>query len=157
MNKNEVSDVTKAYRSAIADRATWFYLLLRAAEEKGMDGEELAKKAITEYGVEKGKLLGEIKNAADFAAALFKGYGCQAFAMEKVKETESESTLHFHHCELVEAWRKKGLSPDEVSRLCRFARYGDLGMVSNFPNLQLAFPNVIADGDDYCELQITVV
>lgn len=157
MKKNEVSDVTKAYRSAIADRATWFYLLLRAAEEKGVNGEELAEKAITEYGVEKGKLLGDVKNAADFAAALHKGYGCQGFAMEKVKETEKESVLHFHHCELVETWRAKGLSPDEVSRLCRLARYGDLGMVSNFPGLQLAFPKVIADGDDYCELQIILV
>jgi hypothetical protein len=35
MNNQCESEVTKAYRSAIADWATWFYLLLQAAGEEG--------------------------------------------------------------------------------------------------------------------------
>ncbi|EEG78941.1 L-2-amino-thiazoline-4-carboxylic acid hydrolase [Dethiobacter alkaliphilus] len=152
MSKQEVSEITKAYRAAIADRATWFYLLLQAAEEKGVNTDELAQKAIWQFGVEKGKRLGEIKNAADFAAALQSGYGCGAFAMEALEVSPTASRLRFHHCELVETWRKRGLSEKEVSRLCRLARWGDLGMVSNFTGMTLEFPSVIADGDDYCEL-----
>ncbi|MDW7652244.1 MAG: L-2-amino-thiazoline-4-carboxylic acid hydrolase [Bacillota bacterium] len=154
MNERE-SEVTRAYRSAIADRATWFYLLLKAADEEGADTERIAENAIWQFGVEKGKKLGEVKDAADFAAALFSGYGCGAFAMEKVEQSEEKSVLRFHHCELVEAWRRRGLAEEEISRLCRLARYGDLGMVSNFPNLSLSFPSVIADGDAYCTLEIT--
>lgn len=152
MNKKDVSEVTKAYRAAIADRATWFYLLLKAADEIGVDSDELAQKAIWQFGVEKGKGLGDIKDAAEFATALQKGYGCGAFAMEPVEVSEEKSRIHFHHCALVDAWRQRGLAADEVARLCRLARTGDLGMVSNFENLSLEFPSIIADGDDYCEL-----
>ncbi|MBS4023311.1 MAG: L-2-amino-thiazoline-4-carboxylic acid hydrolase [Dethiobacter sp.] len=154
MNNKDTSEVTKAYRAAIGDRATWFYLLLKNAEEMGIDGEKLAEKAITQFGVEKGRRLGKIENASDFVDALFSGYGCGAFAMEKVAQSPQESVLRFHHCALVDAWQKRGLGAEEISRLCRLARFGDLGMVSNFSNLTLAFPKVLADGDDYCELKV---
>jgi hypothetical protein len=154
MTGHKPSEATSAYRTAIADRATWFYLLLKHAEEMGIDAEELARRAITQYGVEKGKFFGEVKNAADFAAALFSGYGCGAFAMEMIKETDEESILRFHHCALVDAWRKRGLDAEEVSRLCRLARHGDLGIVSNFTNLTLSFPRILAEGDDFCELVV---
>lgn len=148
------SEVTKAYRAGIADRATWFYLLLKAAGEMGVDTDVMAEKAIRQFGVEKGKRLGEVKNAADFADVLQKGYGCSAFAMETIKKSETASTLRFHHCELVNTWRDRGLPPEDIARLCRLARFGDLGMVSNFPGLALSFPKIIAEGDDYCELAV---
>jgi hypothetical protein len=152
----EITETTKAYRAGIADRATWFYLLLKTAAEMGADADKLAELAIWQFGVEKGKRLGEINDAAGFVKALQNGYGCGAFAMEEVSCAAEQATLRFHHCELVETWRNRGLSPDEVSRLCRLARFGDLGMVSNFPNLALEFPKIIADGDDYCQLDVTV-
>lgn len=150
------SEVTKAYRAGIADRATWFYLLLKAAEEAGADSDRIAEAAIWQFGVEKGKTLGKVKTAADFVSALQRGYGCGAFAMEEVECTDDKAVLRFHHCELVEAWRRRDLLPEEIARLCRLARFGDLGMVSNFPGLALEFPKIIAEGDDCCQLDVTV-
>lgn len=155
MDKYKASEAVLAYRAGIADRATWFYLLLQAAEKQNANTDKMAEEAIFQFGMEKGKKLGDIKNAADFAEALSKGYGFQAFCMEKAEISPELSVLRFHHCELVETWKKRGLGDEEISRLCRLARWGDLGMVSNFRGLTLEFPRVIADGDDCCELKIT--
>ncbi len=151
LSKEEI----KAYRTAIEDRAAWFYLLLKAAEEQGADPERLAESAITRYGVQKGKALGEIKDAAEFAQALAKGYGCGAFQMKVVEKSPEKSVLQFSYCPLVEAWRKMDLPPEEISRLCRLARFGDLGMISNFPELSLEFGRLLAEGEECCELVIT--
>ncbi len=151
ISKEEIS----AYRTAVKDRAVWFYLLLKAAEEEGADPETVAKKAINHFGVEKGKTLGEIKDAAEFVEALAKGYGCGAFEMKVQKATPEKSILHFFHCPLVEAWKNLDLSPEEISRLCRLARHGDLGIISCFPQLTLEFHKLLAEGQDCCELVIT--
>lgn len=147
--------VTNAYRSAIEDRATWFYLLLKAAEELGGDPEKIAEKAITEFGKNKGKKLGNIGTPSEFVDALAVGYGEGAFAMKKGERTDEQATLRFHHCALVDAWKNLGCTREEISKLCRLARYGDYAMISNFPQLQLDFPQVIADGGETCEMVIT--
>jgi len=153
-NRN-YGEVTKAFRTAIEDRATWFYLLLKAAEELGADAEKIAEKAITKFGRDKGKKLGEVKTPGEFVDALGCGYAEEAFAMEKVEKGDERGVLRFHYCALVEAWKKLGCSPEEISKLCRLARYGDYGIASNFPHLQLEFTKLIANGDDVCELVVT--
>lgn len=153
--KEQSNEVTKAFRTAIEDRAAWFYLLLKAAKEEGADPEKVAYKAISAFGKAKGAAFGEIKGADEFIDKLSEGYGRAAFDMETVLHTPEKAALHFHHCALVEAWKKLGLSKDEISELCRLACYGDLGVVSNFPDLKLEFPKLIAKGDDYCELLVT--
>lgn len=151
LSKEEIN----AYRTAVEDRAQWFYLLLKAAEEVGADPESIAKSAITRYGVQKGKALGEINDAAEFVEALAKGYGCGAFQMKVVEKSPEKSVLHFSYCPLWESWKKMDLPPAEISRLCRLARHGDLGMISNFPELSLEFCKLLAEGEECCELVIT--
>lgn len=148
-------EVTTAFRAAIEDRATWFYLLLKAAEKLGADPEKVAEQAITQFGKSKGEKFGAVETPGDFVDALGSGYAEHAFDMEKVEKTEERGVLHFHYCPLVEAWKKLGCSAEEISRLCRLARYGDYGVISNFPHLQLEFKKLLADGDDVCELIIT--
>ncbi len=139
MSKKEdkVRPEVEAYRNGIEDRATWFYLLLKAAKEEGAEEEKIAEKAVTQFGINKGKKLGEIEDAGDFARALAKGVGKDAFAMEVVEENADKSVLHFHYCPLVQSWKKQGLEKDEVANLCRLARFGDLGMVSKKMKLKL--------------------
>lgn len=151
----EYGEVTTAFRTAIEDRATWFYLLLKAAEELGADPEKIAEKAITQFGQSKGKKLGEVKTPGEFVDALACGYAEKAFDMEKVEKNETKGVLRFHYCALVESWKKLGCSAEEISQLCRLARHGDYGVISNFPDLQLDFQKLIAEGDDVCELVIT--
>ncbi len=159
MSKNEdkIRPEVESYRKGIEDRATWFYLLLKAAKEEGAEEEKIAEKAVTQFGINKGKKLGEIEDAAAFARALFKGDGKGAFAMELVEESSDKSVLHFHYCPLVESWKKHGLEKDEIANLCRLARFGDLGMISNFPHLKLEFGELLSEGDDYCKLIVKKV
>jgi len=145
-------ELTNAFRSAIEDRAKWFYLLSKYTPE-GFD--EIAEKAITEFGVAKGKALGECKTAKDFANGILSGHPREAFAMEPVKLDEDESVIRFHYCALVEAWKKLGCSPEEIKHLCDLACFGDMGMISVFPQLDLEFKKLISRGDEVCEMVIT--
>lgn len=149
------NEITKAFRAGISDRALWFYLLLKASKEEGANPESVAKKAIGEFGRKKGAAFGKIDGADDFIKKLSEGYGCEAFEMETAEISKEKAVLRFHHCELVEAWKKIGCTKEQISELCRLARFGDFGTASNFPQLKLEFPKIIADGDEYCELLVT--
>ncbi len=145
-------ELTDAFRSAIEDRAKWFYLLSKHTPE-GFD--DIAEKAITEFGIAKGEALGECKTPADFAKGILTGHANGAFAMEPVKIDEEESVIKFHHCALVEAWKKLGCSPEEIEHLCDLACYGDYGMVGVFPELQIEFKQLISRCESCCEMCIT--
>ncbi|SNS63819.1 L-2-amino-thiazoline-4-carboxylic acid hydrolase [Anaerovirgula multivorans] len=145
-------ELTKAFRSAIADRAKWFYLLEKYTDE-GFD--KIAERAITEFGIDKGKSLGDCKTAKDFANGILTGHAREAFAMEPIKVEEEESVIKFHHCALVEEWKKLGCSSEEVAHLCDLACFGDFGMVSVFPELELEFKQLLSRDEECCEMVIT--
>lgn len=145
-------ELTDAFRSAIEDRAKWFYLLEKNTQS-GFD--KTAESAITEFGIAKGKAIGPCKSAKDFANGILTGHAREAFAMEPVKIDENESVLKFHYCALVEAWKKLGCSKEQIAHLCDLASFGDFGMVSVFPNLKLEFKQLISRGECCCEMVIT--
>lgn len=145
-------ELTNAFRSAIEDRAKWFYLLSKHTPE-GFD--KIAEKAITEFGIAKGKALGDCKTAKDFANGILTGHPREAFAMEPVKLDENESVIKFHYCALVEAWKKLGCSKEEIAHLCDLACFGDFGMVSVFPHLMLEFKQLLSRCESCCEMVIT--
>ncbi|MCX7842577.1 MAG: L-2-amino-thiazoline-4-carboxylic acid hydrolase [Clostridia bacterium] len=147
-------ELTNAFRSAIEDRAKWFYLLYKHTPE-GFDA--IAEKAITEFGIAKGKGLGECSTAKDFANGILSGHPNKAFAMEPVKLEDDESIIKFHYCALVEAWKKLGCSKEEIAHLCDLACFGDYGMVSVFPNLKLEFKQLLSRFEDCCEMCITKI
>ena len=148
-------EFTNAIRSAIEDRATWFYLLLKEAEEEGLNQDELAKKAITRYGKIKGENFINVRTARDFATKLLGGNNTCAFDMEKLLVEEDRVELKFGHCALYEAWKKLGCTSDEIENLCKMANYGDYGILSCTEGLNLEFPKMQAKGDDYCHVVIT--
>ena len=53
VNKPSITDDAKTnmLRAAIEHRATWFFLLLDQIKKKGIDPEEIARKAIYECGL----------------------------------------------------------------------------------------------------------
>lgn len=152
--EKENKEMTEAIRAGIKDRATWFYLLLKTAKEQGEDSDELAKKAIFEFGQLKGKKLGDVSTPRDFFDGIASKNSALAFAMEEVKVEEDEGIYRFHHCALCDAWRELGCSPEEIDQLCKLAMQGDFGMVSDYP-LELNFRGTIGEGADYCEMVIT--
>ena len=145
-------ELTDAFRSAIEDRAKWFYLLAKHTPE-GFD--EVAAKAITEFGVDKGKGLGKCETAKDFANGILTGHANKAFAMEPIKIEEDHSVIKFHRCALVDCWKKLGCSDQEVAHLCDLACNGDFGMVSVFPQLNLEFKQLLSRNEECCEMVIT--
>ncbi|MGB9868016.1 MAG: L-2-amino-thiazoline-4-carboxylic acid hydrolase [Bacillota bacterium] len=147
-------EFTGAIRAAIEDRAKWFFLLLKHAKDLGCNVEEVAKRAITEFGIMKGQAIGKASDAKQLAQAILSGPPNHAFAMDPVKLEEEESVIRFNYCPLVEAWRKLGCSPQEVAQLCKLARYGDYAMVGCFLHLSLEFKALIAEGQNYCEIVI---
>lgn len=148
------AEFTNAFRMAIEDRAKWFYLLLKHARELGYNAEEIARRAITEFGTMKGRAIGQAPTAREFAQAILSGPPKYAFEMEPVKLGEGESIIKFRYCPLVEAWKKLGCSQQEVAGLCRLARYGDYAMAGCFPHLSLEFRQLLAEGHDCCEMVI---
>ena len=148
-------ELTDAVRGAIEDRATWFYLLIKAAEKQGADVEKMAEEAITEFGRMKGNKMGAAKDPGEFVQKLSTGHANEAFAMEMVQGDENKGVLKFRYCALVEAWKKLGCSPVEVANLCKLARCGDYGVVSCSPGLKLDFPQLLSEGDQCCELVVT--
>jgi hypothetical protein len=149
------SELIEAVRAAIQDRAIWFYLLIQEFKAAGYETDVPVKKAIFKFGQMKGRSIGQASTPKEF----FEGIGTPnarlAFSMEDMGVTDHEGVYRFHHCALVEAWKKLGASPDEVAQLCELASCGDYGVVSCFPELRLKFNKLIAEGDAFCELVVT--
>lgn len=147
-------EFTEAIRLAIQDRATWFYLLMEGMKEMGYDADAVAKKAIFKFGQMKGEKIGTATTPKEFFDGIATRNAALAFEMEPGQCSEETGTYRFHHCALVEAWKKLGCSPAEVKHLCDLASCGDYGVVSCFPELELKFNSLLAAGEDCCELQI---
>lgn len=96
-------EMTQAVRNAIEERAKWFYLLYKYTPV-GFD--EIAKKAISEFGRDKGIAQGNCDTAIDLANYLLAEPGRGAFAMEPRILTPEKSVIKFRYCALVEAWKK---------------------------------------------------
>lgn len=149
------NEMTEAVRAAIVDRATWFYLLLKASEKQGANSGDIAKEAITEFGKMKGKKFGDIKTPGEFINKISEGQGCYAFAMGDKVIGEDKGEIKFRYCALVEAWKNLGCSPEEIKELCKLASYGDFGIVSCFPELNLEFKELLSHGESCCHMVIT--
>lgn len=147
-------ELTDAIRSAIKDRALWFYLLLEEAKAQGADPDEVAKKAIFKYGAIKGARMGDRQTPREFFDGIVTKNSSLAFAMEEVSVAEDQGVYRFHACALCEAWRELGCTAEEISRLCKLAMQGDFGMVSSYP-LELSFNSTIGEGAKYCEMVVT--
>lgn len=148
-------ELTNAIRLAIQDRAVWFYLLYNGMKENGCNAVAVAEKAIFKFGQMKGQKIGAAATPKEFFDGIATKNAALAFAMEPREVEEEKGIYRFHHCALVEAWKKLGCTPEEVKHLCDLASCGDQGVVSCFPALELKFNSLIAAGDAYCELEIT--
>lgn len=149
------SDEAKGYIEGTYDRAMWLHYLLDTAEKLGYDVEALTDDAIYKNGKAATSGWKDVNTAGDFAKKLTSGsIGKEAFHSELIEANEDHAVVHFHYCPLVAAWEAEGLSKERIADLCRHACKGDQGRASNFP-ITLKFPNQLAKGDDYCELDIT--
>ena len=144
-------------RKAIEHRATWMYLLLKEAGEKGLEWDDFARPAIRETGCLGGQQRREKMNdpdsLAEFATVFAGGTSRQVFEMEVVAADENRYHLDFHYCPLVSAWQGLGASPEEINQLCDIAMEGDRGTADQFPGFEFSLGKTIAGGDEICQIR----
>jgi hypothetical protein len=144
-------------RKAIEHRATWMYLLLKEARERGLEWDEFARPAIFQTGCLGGlarrERMSDPNSLVEFAA-VFPGETSQnVFAMEFLVKDDDQYQIDFHYCPLVSAWEKLGASPEEIEQLCDIAMDGDRGMASQFPAFKFSLGKTIAAGDEVCQIR----
>ena len=147
------NETTEAVRSAIEDRATYLYFLLKEMEAAvgPEEAERLASRAIYQYGQTKGQRMGSLDTPADFIAHQMRPGRQEIFDKEAIEAGEARGEIRFHYCPLVNAWKRLGATSEELARLCDIAMQGDHGMLSHTP-MALELPHSIARGDAYCQL-----
>ena len=147
---------TEAVRNAMEDRAMYLYFLLKEMEAAlgPEEAERLASRAVYRYGQTKGQRMDPFDTPADFIAHQMRPGRQEIFDKEAIEAGDTRGEVRFHYCALVEAWRRLGATPEELSRLCDIAMQGDHGMLSHTP-ISLELPHSIARGDPYCQLILT--
>jgi len=144
-------------RKAIEHRATWMYLLLKEARERGLEWDDFARPAIFQTGClggqQRREKMKDLDNLVDFGS-VFPGETSQkVFEMQFLAQDEERYQIDFHYCPLVSAWEKLGASAEEIDQLCDIAMEGDRGMASQFPAFEFSLGKTIAKGDEVCEIR----
>lgn len=144
-------------RKAIEHRATWMYLLLKAARERGLDWDDFGRQAVSQTGAIHGQARRESMEDPDsmeeFSRTFAAGTSRKVFEMEVVAADQERYYLDFHYCPLVSAWKKLGATPEEIAQLCDIAMNGDRGIAEQFPDFQFSLGETIAAGYPVCQIR----
>ena len=151
----------KEIRKAIEHRATWMYLLLKEARERGLDWDDFAREAVHTTGCLHGQLrfekMEDPASMEEFSRTFAAGTSREVFEMEVVKADEEGYYLDFHYCPLVSAWKKLGVGQEDLEQLCDIAMEGDRGTADQFPAFEFTLGETIAEGRPVCQLRFDKV
>lgn len=142
-------------RGALEHRATWMYLLLKEAEKKGLQWEDIGRPAVHACGNLHGAGFVQrsgtdrLKGLKD---TLFTEQVQRIFEITILESTDDTLSVDFGYCPLVAAWQKLGCSDEEIARLCDIAMEGDRGIAERF-GAQLELGDTIANGHSTCQVQ----
>lgn len=144
-------------RNAIEHRATWMGLMMDEAKKAGIDLVPVARSAIQRCGCFHGlnvykKNMKKPEDLLSFAEVFSSELTLKSFDMEIMKRTEEEFVLHFHYCPLVNAWKKQGLSDEDIDLYCDIAMDGDRKIAASFDTFDFALNSTIAKGNKVCEV-----
>jgi hypothetical protein len=149
-------EATQTLRNAFGHRATWLYLLLDEARKNNSDYEKIGRDAIFRCGVataeEKIMKNADTKDMALFYVPFMPETTRKVFEADPVEKDEDHLTIEFHYCPLVDAWKKRGCTDEEIALLCDIAMEGDRG-IAQACDYDLAIVSKIADGDKVCRLE----
>jgi len=149
--------VVREIRKAIEHRATWMYLLLQEARDRGLDWDDFARPAIRATGCLGGqkrrKKMQDPTSMEEFAAVFAGGTSRKVFDMQVLAADEEKYYLDFHYCPLVSAWQQLGAAPEEIEQLCDIAMEGDRGTADEFPTFEFSLGKTIAGGNEVCQIR----
>lgn len=150
-NASDRGEHIKDLRDAIEHRATWFYYLIKEAQEKGLDP-DFARKAIRACGCFHGdNKYTKTDDLREFAPEFISDNVRNIFEMD-TELTEEAFNITFHYCPLVAAWKKLTDNEEEIAALCDMAMDGDRGIADTFPAFEFELGKTIAKGDPICEV-----
>jgi hypothetical protein len=149
--------LVREIRKAIEHRATWMYLLLKEARERGLDWNEFARPAIRATGAIHGGIkrekMDDPSSMQELSRTFAAGISRKVFEMEVVAADEGQYHLDFHYCPLVSAWKKLGATQEEIEQLCDIAMDGDRGIAQQFPDFDFSLGETIAGGHRVCQIR----
>ena len=149
---NEKTDINRA---AIEHRATWMGLIYDELKKDGIDPEPAFRRAITRCGLMHGAAFkAQCKNpedCRDFAEVFFNDLGRQTFEQDVHDTDENKTSVDFHYCALLNAWKKLGFDDETCAKLCDIAMDGDRG-IAKAMGLKLDLTDTIAKGCPTCKL-----
>ena len=156
MTKNP-NPITIEVRKAIEHRATWMYLLLQEARERGLEWDDFAREAIRKTGSIHGQLkmekISDPSSMEEFQTVFAGETSRGVFEMEVVKQDQDSYHLDFHYCPLVNAWQKLGASAEDIEQLCDIAMDGDRGIAGEFEDIEFSLGDTIAEGKAVCQIR----
>ena len=149
--------LVREIRKAIEHRATWMYLLLKEARERGLDWDEFARPAILAtgaiHGSSKRDTMADPSDMVELSQTFAAGISRDVFEMEVVATDDHKYHLDFHYCPLVSAWKRLGASREEIEQLCDIAMEGDRGIAAQFPDFDFTLGETIAGGHRVCQIR----
>ena len=151
------SPLINEVRKAIEHRATWMYLLLKEARERGLAWDEFARPAIFATGCLNGqKKLAKMQDPGsmkEFSTVFAGDTSRGVFEMELIKVDDESYHLDFHYCPLVAAWKELGATQEEIEHLCDIAMDGDRGVADQFEAFEFSLGDTIAAGGSVCQIR----
>jgi hypothetical protein len=147
----------KAIRGTLEHRATWLYLLLKEAEKKGVEWEDIGYPAIRACGNIHGNELvnsGRTNSLKGLKKKLFTLPAQIVFEMKMITSTDNKLFINFGYCPLVAAWQKLGCNDKEIARLCDIAMQGDRGIAESYGGT-MELGETIATGHKSCQIRFT--
>ena len=157
-NQSPVEEqIVQEVRKAIEHRATWMYLLLKEARERGLEWDDFARAAVEKtgsiHGLAKKEKMVDPTSLEEFASVFAGQTSRGVFEMQVVKQDNEGYHLDFHYCPLVAAWEKLGASPEEIEHLCDIAMDGDRGVAGEFDEFEFTLGHTIAAGHPVCQIR----
>lgn len=150
INEPHINDL----RSGIEHRATWFALMIKEAEKRGLDT-SFARDAIYNCGCFHGESkLPRTNDLSVFEEAFLPENTKKVFEMETEIKND-KLTVTFHYCPLVSAWQKLNISEEEIALYCDIAMDGDRGIISTYEEFEYELGDTIAQGKPICQLFVT--
>ncbi|MCQ1528936.1 L-2-amino-thiazoline-4-carboxylic acid hydrolase [Lutispora saccharofermentans] len=144
-------------RKAIYHRGLWLGFIVKVAQEKGYDWEDMCRKAVRQCGCFQGNEGKEkMKNTESllcFANCFFPEETQNMFDMEVKRFDEEEICFEFGYCPLVQAWTDLGFEGETLSALCDIAMEGDRGIAGQFDRFEFKLGKTIAQGHPVCEVK----
>ena len=151
----ELTGQSLAVLNAMTGRAEYLYHILMAMEEAGVENpDKILKKAIYRVGQTWSEKLGDCENPSVFWNKLVGSDDMkQILKLDWVRDEGDEVELHFHRCPLVFGWKRMGLEPEMIERLCKIAHQVDYGNVESF-GFKLDMDPGLGQGQERCTLVV---